>query len=160
MDDRQLTSGLRNALHHRGPSGDTFAPCRSATPGSQPANQETAGSQRSFRSSHPPSPGFAWRTHIICKLTGGGLGVTARTFSSPALRKVAERRRWRAISPSAAEFLAAQTSSSQLAEIAQLVDSGQIRPIVETVLPLSEARHAQEISQSGHARGKIVLKVA
>ena len=59
-----------------------------------------------------------------------------------------------------AEFLAAQTSSSQLAEIAQLVDSGQIRPIVETVLPLSEARHAQEISESGHARGKIVLKVA
>jgi NADPH:quinone reductase-like Zn-dependent oxidoreductase len=59
-----------------------------------------------------------------------------------------------------AEFLAARTSSSQLAEIAKLVDSGQLRPIVETVFPLSEARQAQEISESGHARGKIVLKVA
>jgi len=30
---------------------------------------------------------------------------------------------------------------------------------VETILPLSEARKAQELSQSGHARGKIVLTV-
>jgi len=35
-----------------------------------------------------------------CGLGHAGLGVTARTFSSPALRKVAERPRWRAISPS------------------------------------------------------------
>jgi NADPH:quinone reductase-like Zn-dependent oxidoreductase len=28
------------------------------------------------------------------------------------------------------------------------------------VLPLSEARHAHELSETGHARGKIVLKVA
>jgi hypothetical protein len=27
------------------------------------------------------------------------------------------------------------------------------------VLPLAEARKAQELSQSGHARGKIVLRV-
>ena len=31
--------------------------------------------------------------------------------------------------------------------------------VVETVLPLAEARRAHELSQSGHARGKIVLKV-
>ena len=30
----------------------------------------------------------------------------------------------------------------------------------KTVLPLSEARHALELSETGHARGKIVLKVA
>jgi NADPH:quinone reductase-like Zn-dependent oxidoreductase len=30
---------------------------------------------------------------------------------------------------------------------------------IETVLPLQEARRAQELSQSGHAGGKIVLKV-
>jgi NADPH:quinone reductase-like Zn-dependent oxidoreductase len=35
-----------------------------------------------------------------------------------------------------------------------------VRPIVEAVFPLNEARHAQELSQTGHARGKIVLKVA
>jgi NADPH:quinone reductase-like Zn-dependent oxidoreductase len=47
----------------------------------------------------------------------------------------------------------------QLAKIAKLVVSGQIKVHVETVLPLHEARKALEMSQSGHARGKIVLKV-
>jgi NADPH:quinone reductase-like Zn-dependent oxidoreductase len=50
-------------------------------------------------------------------------------------------------------------NSSQLAAIATLVDSGKIKPVVETILPLSEARHTHEISQSSHARGKIVLRV-
>jgi NADPH:quinone reductase-like Zn-dependent oxidoreductase len=57
-------------------------------------------------------------------------------------------------------FFSAQTNASQLAEIAKLVDSGKIYPIVETVLPLAEARRAHELSEKGHARGKIVLKVA
>jgi NADPH:quinone reductase-like Zn-dependent oxidoreductase len=46
-----------------------------------------------------------------------------------------------------------------LTEIAELVDSGKLKAVVETVLPLSEARQAQELSQSGHTRGKIVLKI-
>jgi NADPH:quinone reductase-like Zn-dependent oxidoreductase len=50
-------------------------------------------------------------------------------------------------------------NASQLAEIAKLVDSGKLKPVVETVLPLSEARRAHELSQTGHTRGKIVLRV-
>ncbi|MGH7206496.1 MAG: zinc-binding dehydrogenase [Nitrospiraceae bacterium] len=46
-----------------------------------------------------------------------------------------------------------------LTEIAQLVDSGKLRSIVEIVLALSEARRAHELSQTGHRRGKIVLRV-
>jgi NADPH:quinone reductase-like Zn-dependent oxidoreductase len=57
-------------------------------------------------------------------------------------------------------FLSAQGGSSLLAELAVLVDSGKIKPMVEKVLPLSEARQAHELSETGHARGKIVLKVA
>jgi NADPH:quinone reductase-like Zn-dependent oxidoreductase len=57
-------------------------------------------------------------------------------------------------------FLSAHPSSSQLSEIAKLVDAGKLKPVVETVLPLSEARHAHELNETGHARGKIVLKVA
>jgi NADPH:quinone reductase-like Zn-dependent oxidoreductase len=56
--------------------------------------------------------------------------------------------------------LSAQGGSSLLAELAKLVDSGKIKPIIEKVLPLSEARQAHELNESGHARGKIVLKVA
>jgi NADPH:quinone reductase-like Zn-dependent oxidoreductase len=46
-----------------------------------------------------------------------------------------------------------------LAELAQLIDAGKLRAVVETILPLAEARRGQEISQSGHARGKIALQV-
>jgi NADPH:quinone reductase-like Zn-dependent oxidoreductase len=57
-------------------------------------------------------------------------------------------------------YVFVQPSATQLAEIAKLVDSGKLRPVVETVLPLSEARQAQELNKTGHTRGKIVLHVA
>jgi len=47
-----------------------------------------------------------------------------------------------------------------LSEIARLIDEGRVRPIIGEVLPLSEARRAHELSQTGHAKGKIVLTVA
>jgi NADPH:quinone reductase-like Zn-dependent oxidoreductase len=50
-------------------------------------------------------------------------------------------------------------SSAQLSEIAKLVDAGKLKPVVETVLPLSDARRAHELNETGHARGKTVLKV-
>src|SRR6185437_14093383 len=49
--------------------------------------------------------------------------------------------------------------SDELSQIAKLVASGQIKVIVETILSLKEARKAQELSQSGHAHGKIVLAI-
>lgn len=52
-----------------------------------------------------------------------------------------------------------QPNAAWLTEIAGLIDAGAIKPIVETVLPLSEARKAHELSASGHTRGKIVLQV-
>jgi NADPH:quinone reductase-like Zn-dependent oxidoreductase len=57
-------------------------------------------------------------------------------------------------------FFSAQPSSSQLSEIAKLVDAGKLKPVVETVLPLSEARRAHELNETGHTRGKTVLRVA
>lgn len=53
-----------------------------------------------------------------------------------------------------------QANPQQLAEIAHLVDSGKVRSIVETVVPLAEARRAHELIQTGHVRGKIVLRIA
>lgn len=51
-----------------------------------------------------------------------------------------------------------QPNAMQLTAIARLIDSGQIKPIVSTVLPLEKAHQAQELSQSGHAHGKTVLQ--
>lgn len=58
-----------------------------------------------------------------------------------------------------AQFVSSHPSKEQLTEIAKLIDAGQVKPTIDTVLPLAEARQAQEMSQSGHTRGKIVLKV-
>jgi NADPH:quinone reductase-like Zn-dependent oxidoreductase len=49
---------------------------------------------------------------------------------------------------------------ADLARIAALIDAGKIRPAVSEVLPLAEARRAQEASQGRHTRGKLVLRVA
>jgi hypothetical protein len=57
-------------------------------------------------------------------------------------------------------FPPAHPSSSQLSGIAKLVDAGKLKAVVETVLSLSDARRAHELNETGHARGKILLKVA
>ena len=59
-----------------------------------------------------------------------------------------------------AVFYGAHASSAGLAEIAKLIDSGKVKTVVETVLPLAEVRRAHELIESGHVRGKIVLKTA
>ena len=56
-------------------------------------------------------------------------------------------------------FVFIQPNAAQLAEIAKLVDTEKLKAIVETVLPLSDATRAQELSERGHTRGKIVLRV-
>jgi len=59
-----------------------------------------------------------------------------------------------------AERLMTQADGDELAQIAAIIDEKKIKPIVTTVLPLTDARKAHEMSESGHARGKIVLRVA
>ncbi|MBV8968577.1 MAG: NADP-dependent oxidoreductase [Verrucomicrobia bacterium] len=56
--------------------------------------------------------------------------------------------------------LAAQPNAAQLAEIAGIIDAGQLAPVIDRILPLSEVRRAHELSQSGHTVGKIVLRVS
>jgi NADPH:quinone reductase-like Zn-dependent oxidoreductase len=57
------------------------------------------------------------------------------------------------------QYFGLQPNPSELAELAKLIDAGQLKPIVTTVLPLSEARRAYELSQNRHTHGKIVLQV-
>ncbi|MEV8537182.1 NADP-dependent oxidoreductase [Streptomyces sp. NPDC051211] len=47
-----------------------------------------------------------------------------------------------------------------LKAIAALVEEGRLRPVVDTVLPLSEAGKAHELGEQGRTTGKIVLKVS
>ena len=56
-------------------------------------------------------------------------------------------------------FLLIKPNAAQLESIAGLIDAGKVKPLVENVFPLTEARRAHELSQSGRVRGKIVFKV-
>ncbi|MEN3296960.1 MAG: hypothetical protein V7642_6213 [Burkholderiales bacterium] len=51
------------------------------------------------------------------------------------------------------------SDGERLKEIAELVDAGVLKVIIGKELPLSEARTAHELSESGHATGKIILRV-
>jgi len=58
-----------------------------------------------------------------------------------------------------ASIMQVRSSGAQLVEIGKLIDSGQVRVAIETVVPLAEAARAHERSAAGHVRGKIVLVV-
>ena len=50
-------------------------------------------------------------------------------------------------------------SRDQLIRIGDLIDSGQVKPVVDTILPLSQASQAYEGANGVHKHGKIVLRV-
>ena len=53
-----------------------------------------------------------------------------------------------------------EPNREQLVQIGSLIDAGKLRPIIDAVFPLAQARQAYEQGTKGHTRGKIVLRVA
>jgi NADPH:quinone reductase-like Zn-dependent oxidoreductase len=79
-------------------------------------------------------------------------GVLASLVQPPSPEKAAAH--------GARGFFVRQTpNGEQLAIIAGLVVDGKVKVNVETVLPLTQAAKAQELSKTGHSGGKIVLEV-
>jgi NADPH:quinone reductase-like Zn-dependent oxidoreductase len=56
--------------------------------------------------------------------------------------------------------VAMKRSAADLAELAGLVERGDVKPRMGEVFPLDQAREAQIASQQGRAKGKILLRVA
>jgi NADPH:quinone reductase-like Zn-dependent oxidoreductase len=52
-----------------------------------------------------------------------------------------------------------EPNRDELIQIGALIDAGQLRPIIDTVFPLAQARQAYEQAAKGHTRGKMVLRV-
>jgi NADPH:quinone reductase len=48
---------------------------------------------------------------------------------------------------------------ARLDEMTRLIERGQMRPLVDEVLPLNQVAKAHERLESGHGRGKVVLRV-
>lgn len=58
------------------------------------------------------------------------------------------------------KYMGAQANNTDLAEIAQLIDAGQIKPHISHEMKFEQVHEALQINQLGHTRGKIVLTVA
>ena len=56
-------------------------------------------------------------------------------------------------------FLFMKANGSQLKQIALLIESGAIRPIVDKVFPFESSNAALAYVESGRAKGKVVIKV-
>ncbi|RAL24098.1 NADP-dependent oxidoreductase [Thermoflavimicrobium daqui] len=52
-----------------------------------------------------------------------------------------------------------EPNGEQLAKIANLIEKGQIHPVIGTILRLEEIKEAHRLSETGHTKGKIVLRV-
>jgi len=94
-------------------------------------------------------------SHLLSVLRRGGrfIPVNLGNYS-------AERALEAGITLGTSHHQALQSSGAQLAEIGTLIDAGQLQVIIDTVVPLAEARKAHERGEAGHLRGKIVLRVA
>ena len=86
------------------------------------------------------------RAFAVLKPTG--LLVTAVAFPSDADRL-------RGVS---VERVQCKPNGSQLASIGKLVEAGQIRARVATVLPMANVTNALDLSENGRPKGKIVLQ--
>ncbi|MFE2235257.1 NADP-dependent oxidoreductase [Streptomyces sp. NPDC059442] len=59
-----------------------------------------------------------------------------------------------------AQWMLVEPDHMGLREITALVESGRLKPVVDTVLPLAEAAKAHSVGEQGRTTGKIVLTVA
>jgi len=57
-------------------------------------------------------------------------------------------------------FFIVKPLGSNLAEIGRLIEAGRVRPVVDSVWAFADFKKAFERLESGHAKGKIIIKVS
>lgn len=67
---------------------------------------------------------------------------------------------WTAARAARGVFFIVEPHRAQLNELSQLIDDREVRPFIEAVIPLQEARPAYERAIRDHPRGKLVLSVS
>ncbi|MDZ5470451.1 NADP-dependent oxidoreductase [Bacillus sp. 31A1R] len=83
----------------------------------------------------------------------GGKIISVATFPNEEdLRRAAEKE-------ISVQFLISNPSTDILPKISSLIESNKIKPVIGSVFSMDEAQKAHELSETNHARGKIVLKM-
>ena len=85
-----------------------------------------------------------------------GLNVVLTWVFGLMSRKVMRLARHRDVDYS---FLFARPDGDQLAQIGQLIEAQRIRPVIDKVFPLDQAKEALEYLARGRAKGKVVVKL-
>jgi alcohol dehydrogenase len=97
--------------------------------------------------SGPPDPTFAdeigapWYVKLVMQLLSFGTRRKARGLRTEF------------------SFLFMKASGEQLRALAELVDAGAIRPVVDRVFPFESTNEAITYVETGRAKGKVVIKV-
>ena len=97
--------------------------------------------------SGPPDPGFgqqinaSWFLKIVLK------------FLSAGIRKKAKR-----VGVNFS-FLFMRAQGEQLSQIAKLIELGVIKPVIDKVFPFEQTNEAMAYVETGHAKGKVVIKI-
>jgi NADPH:quinone reductase-like Zn-dependent oxidoreductase len=94
--------------------------------------------------------GGAMTQALLSTLNPGGVLIT---IAAAAPEDAAAARGARA------ELLSMRPNPEQLVRIAELVGGGDVHVEISQTFPLSQTMNALELSESGHARGKIVVSV-
>ncbi len=68
-------------------------------------------------------------------------------------------RKWARQTGTRFEYLFMEGHGEQLAQIARLLEDGQVRPVIERTFPLEQAAQALALVRAGHVSGKVVLQV-
>ncbi|EEA04386.1 Alcohol dehydrogenase zinc-binding domain protein [Burkholderia sp. H160] len=95
----------------------------------------------------PPDPEFARQLGAAWFLR------TAMRLLSYRIRKAARRR------DVGYSFLFMRADGDQLAQIAKLVDSAAIKPVIDRIFPFESTREALAYVETGRAKGKVVIKI-
>lgn len=56
--------------------------------------------------------------------------------------------------------VAVKPRGGELEEISKLIEAGKLRPVIEKIFPLEEIGEAHRLSEAGHVRGKVVVKIS
>ena len=71
-------------------------------------------------------------------------------------RKIIRHARKRGVEYS---FLFVHPDGSQLTEIGERIKSGRIRPVIDKVFPINQAKEALTYLENGRAKGKVVVQI-
>jgi len=56
-------------------------------------------------------------------------------------------------------FVFVKPNGKELAEITKLLEAGKLKPVIDKIYPFDQIKDAHTYSETGHAKGKIIIRI-